>query len=71
MNPNTSSGCHSQRHTHTFLDDGLYLSPGFAATDEAVLTADGITHVSNVAIHLETQRFLTIHVLHLQLHDSP
>jgi len=55
---------------HEILSN-LYLSPGFVATDESKLRSDGITHVLNCAIELETQQFTSIQVLHLKLYDSP
>lgn len=60
---------HSQ--AYTILQNRLSLAPGFLATNEQLLQKDGITHVLNVAIDLETQQFSIIQVLHLKLHDSP
>lgn len=60
---------HSQ--AHVILENHLSLAPAHQATNEQLLREDGITHVLNVAIDVETQQFSNIQVLHLQLYDSP
>ena len=59
---------------HTILKDRLYLSPAASAFDEELLQLDGISHVLNTAIDVDTQQFHPksgIRVLHLKLYDSP
>ncbi|CAJ1959150.1 unnamed protein product [Cylindrotheca closterium] len=56
---------------YTTIDDQMYLSHCTPAQNESLLQRDGITHVLNTAIELETQRFVNVHVLHLKLYDSP
>mmetsp|Transcript_27171 Transcript_27171/g.65951 ORF Transcript_27171/g.65951 Transcript_27171/m.65951 type:complete len:221 (+) Transcript_27171:98-760(+) len=58
-------------NAYTILDDQLYLSHYTPAQDESLLQRDGISHVLNTAMELETQSFSSVNIMHLKLYDSP
>ena len=60
-----------QRGAHAILNNRLYLGSAKSAINEAVLKADGITHILNVTKELQKQHYSGITVCQLPCYDSP
>mmetsp|Transcript_24460 Transcript_24460/g.44964 ORF Transcript_24460/g.44964 Transcript_24460/m.44964 type:complete len:208 (-) Transcript_24460:236-859(-) len=56
---------------HVILNDRLYLGPAHAASKEATVSADGITHILNITKEIPKQQYSGVQVSHLQCYDSP